>query len=59
LILCAGRSSERIELLELGKSGIRVAQYMTELLPEDILRRKFHEAIHRARLSVENGKSLK
>ena len=29
LILCAGKASERIELLELDKSGIKVAEYMT------------------------------
>ena len=54
LILCAGKSDERIELLELSKTGIRVAEYMTELLPKDILRKKFHESIQRARLQLEN-----
>ena len=54
LILCAGKSNERIELLELGKSGIRVAEYMTKLLPKEILRKKFHESIQRARLLLEN-----
>lgn len=33
LILCADKSKERIELLELEQSGIRVAQYLTELPP--------------------------
>ena len=54
LILCAGKSDERIELLELSKSGIRVAEYMTKLLPKDTLRKKFHESIARARLLLEN-----
>ncbi len=54
LILCAGKSHERIELLELGRAGIRVAEYMTELLPKDILKKKFHESIRRARLRFEN-----
>ena len=54
LILCAGKSNERIELLELSKSGIRVAEYMTELLPKKILAEKFHEAIQRARLRFDN-----
>ena len=31
LILCAGKTSEQIELLQLNKSGIKVAEYMTEL----------------------------
>lgn len=52
LILCAGKSDERIELLELGKSGIRVAEYITELLPKNILEKKFHEAIKSARLRL-------
>lgn len=54
LILCAGKSDERIELLELSKSGIRVAEYMMELLPKKILKKKFHEAILNARLRLEN-----
>lgn len=57
LILCAGKSDERIELLELGKSGIRVAEYMTKLLPKEILAKKFHEAIKIARLQLENKKT--
>lgn len=54
LILCAGKSDERIELLELSKSGIRVAQYMTKMLPKNILQKKFHEAINRARMRLAN-----
>jgi predicted nuclease of restriction endonuclease-like (RecB) superfamily len=45
LILCAGKSSEHIELLQLQKSGIRVAEYMTELPPRKILEMKLHQAI--------------
>ncbi len=30
LILCAGKTSEHIELLQLDKNGIRIAEYMTE-----------------------------
>jgi predicted nuclease of restriction endonuclease-like (RecB) superfamily len=52
LILCAGKSEEQIELLELGKSGIRIAAYMTDLLPKEILQKKFHESIRRARLRL-------
>lgn len=54
LILCAGKSDERIELLELDKSGIRVAEYITELLPKEMLEKKFHEAIQRARSYFKN-----
>lgn len=54
LILCAGKSNERIELLEMGKSGIRVAEYITELIPKKLLEKKLHEAIQHARLRLKN-----
>ena len=54
LILCAGKSDERVELLEIGKSGIRVAEYITELLPKGVLEKKFHESIRLARMRIEN-----
>jgi predicted nuclease of restriction endonuclease-like (RecB) superfamily len=53
LILCAERSAETIELLELDKSGIHVAQYLTVMPPKEILERKLHEAIVRARMMLE------
>ena len=49
LILCAGKKREQIELLELEKSGIRVASYWTKILPRKLLQRKLHEAIRHAR----------
>ena len=49
LILCAGKSDEQIELLELSKSGIRVAQYLTELPPREILEKKLRQAVKTAR----------
>ena len=55
LILCAGESDEQIELLELGKSGIRVAEYMTELLPRDVLEKKLHQTIKLARERLREG----
>ena len=53
LILCAGKSDEHIELLQLGKSGIRVAEYMTEMLPKNVLEQKLHNAIRMARGQIE------
>ena len=38
-----------MELLQLDKSGIRVAEYMTELPPRKTLEKKLHEAIRLAR----------
>ncbi len=55
LILCAGKSSEHVELLRLDRSGIRVAAYMTELPPRDLLEQKLHQAIRTARARLEAG----
>lgn len=49
LILCAGKNEEHVELLELGRSNIRVASYMTELPPRKVLEEKFRLAIEAAR----------
>jgi len=60
LILCAGKKREQIELLELEKSGIRVASYWTKVLPRKLLQRKLHEAIQHARerLTQKNASLL-
>jgi len=55
LILCAGGAHEEIELLQLGKSGIRVAEYLTELPPRRVLEKKLHEAIAAARARLSTG----
>lgn len=49
LILCAGKTEGHVRLLRLGESGIRAAQYLTELPPREILERKLLDAIHLAR----------
>lgn len=54
LILCAGKSDEQIELLQLSKSGIRVAAYLTELPSRDLLRKKLHEAVRIARARLQS-----
>jgi len=54
LILCAGKSEEQIKLLQLDKSGIRVAAYLTELPPRRLLQRKLHEAMLLARARLED-----
>jgi len=54
LILCADKSKERIELLELEQSGIRVAQYLTELPPRKVFQQRFHQAVAQARASLEH-----
>lgn len=59
LILCAGKSDEQIELLELGKSGIRVAEYLTQLPPRKIFAKKLHEAILLAKMRLKQEALLK
>lgn len=54
LILCAGKKQERIELLELDRSGIHVAEYLTALPPKKVLQDKLHKAIEHARHRFEN-----
>ncbi|MDO9035551.1 MAG: PDDEXK nuclease domain-containing protein [Methanoregula sp.] len=49
LILCSGRSTERIELLQLEERGIRVAEYLTELPPREVLEQKLKSAVAIAR----------
>lgn len=53
IILCAGKKAEQIELLELNRSGIHVAEYLTELPSREILARKLQQATERARRQVE------
>lgn len=56
LILCAEKRQEHIELLELDKSGIHVAQYLTELPPREILEEKLKKAIKIAREKYDDNK---
>jgi predicted nuclease of restriction endonuclease-like (RecB) superfamily len=58
LILCAGKSNEQIELLELHKDGIMVAEYWTELPPKKVLEEKLHKALIEARENIEKRKLL-
>jgi hypothetical protein len=49
IILCAGKRREQIQLLELDKSGIHVAEYLTVLPPREALTARLHRAITDAR----------
>lgn len=49
LILCAGKKHETVELLELEQSGIRVAEYLTELPSREALEQELHKALVQAR----------
>jgi len=56
IILCADKQSEQIELLELDKSNIHVAEYLTVLPNREILHQKLQLAIQNAknRLEIQN-----
>lgn len=45
LILCTEGNEEQIELLQLDKGNIKVAEYITKLLPKDVLAEKLHNAV--------------
>jgi predicted nuclease of restriction endonuclease-like (RecB) superfamily len=45
LILCTGKNTEHVELLQLDKSNIRVAEYLTLLPPKELLLEKLHRAV--------------
>ena len=57
IILCTGKKSEQIELLELDKSGIHVAEYLTTLPPRAVLGERLQQATERARLQIEQRKT--
>lgn len=45
IILCAGKDHDDIEYLEMDKTGIHVAQYLTELSPKEILESRLRKAV--------------
>ena len=45
ILLCAGKKQETVEYLDLGRSGIHVAEYLTELPSREVLRARFHKAL--------------
>ena len=54
LLLCTEGSEEQIELLQLDKAGIKVAQYMTELPPRDVLLRQIQKSLEAAKVRFDN-----
>jgi len=55
LILCTGKNEEHIELMQLDKSNIRVAEYLTLLPPKKLLQEKLHKAIEIAKNKLPNN----
>lgn len=54
LILCSGKNNEHVELLQLDKSNIRVADYLTLLPSEEVLKQKLHQAIEIAKSRIDS-----
>lgn len=54
LLLCAEGNNEQIELLQLDKSNIRVAEYMTKQLPKELLKQKLHQFIQNSKHLLDN-----
>lgn len=57
IILCTGKKHEQIELLELDKSGIHVAEYLTVLPPREIFQQKIHDALALAQARLASKES--
>ena len=56
LILCSGKNEEHVELLQLDKSNIRVAEYLTKLPDMKLLEVKLKQSIERAKHRLlQNG----
>ncbi len=53
LILCAETSREQVELLEMHKDGILVAEYWTELPPKKEIEKMLHSALIEAKERIE------
>jgi predicted nuclease of restriction endonuclease-like (RecB) superfamily len=56
LLLCSEGNREQVELLQLHRSGIKLAEYLTELPSKELLQKKLHQAIQIARKKLENNK---
>lgn len=54
LILCAEGNQEQVELLQLDKANIKVAEYITKQLPKELLARKLHQFTVTAKQLIEN-----
>ena len=57
IILCADKSDMMAQLLELDKSGIHVAQYLTEYIPKEMLEQKLRNSIQNAKKQLQQRKN--
>lgn len=54
LILCAQGNKEQVELLQLDKANIKVAEYISQQLPKELLENKLHLFAEKAKKLIEN-----
>lgn len=58
IILCSSKDDEVVELMDLGKDNIHISEYWLSLPPKDILMKKLHFAIEKAKeRMVENSEN--
>ncbi len=55
IILCTGKKAGQIELLELDRSGIHVAEYLTTLPSREVLKQRLQTAMERARQKLQTA----
>ncbi len=58
LILCAETNKEQVELLEMHKDGIMVAEYLTVMPPKKKLEAKLHQLMIEAKERIERNKKI-
>lgn len=58
LILCAEGNNEQVELLQLGNTGIKIAEYLTELPDKKMLKQKLHATIEQNKKRLESQKEV-
>lgn len=56
LILCAEGNNEQVELLQLENTGIKIAEYLTELPDKKMLKQKLHATIEQNKKRLESQK---
>jgi hypothetical protein len=59
IILCSEKKADRVELMELGKAGIHVAEYLTGLPTKDEFTNKLQQFAQNAAARLQNLHSKK
>lgn len=54
LLLCTEGGEEQIELLQLDKAGIKVAKFITELPPREVLMQQIKKSLKAAKERFDN-----